>query len=392
MKKRKLLLIIITAFSINNASNAFASTCEISANFDKSIMGLIKNQTTEIVTTGASIGAALKTLIVTINAETSTIMESFQKYSAQRAAYDDAINQMQVVQNRQRAATTNQINNRTPDLGDVACGKATNAKNWSKTNSNTRKLAETHRNGFMESINKQKNLLDFSNKQLDKHTLWFSNIEHEIDPTKPNNPFTDADINSSSLFGVSTFRNKEGIKNITSSEDTPNTMIAAQQFARKLVGKAAPKVASGIAFYSLQSKAEKVKNLSLNSKKNLVFSIFADMIAERSMLKGSNTGAWLNTYYSKLDNDIGTGYSKSLAQTVADDISEYEYKDHMYSKMYMNPDWALSLTAPKKSLKIEQLEVTNKNMSLEWDILLSLEKLATVDGVNLATTLENSSE
>jgi hypothetical protein len=58
----------------------------------------------------------------------------------------------------------------------------------------------------------------------------------------------------------------------------------------------------------------------------------------------------------------------------------------------MNPDWAISLTRPNKSVKVEQLEVVNKNMSLEWDILLSLEKLATIDGVNLATTLENSSE
>lgn len=393
MKNKKILLaFIIAVMSISTIQSAKAATCEIPAIFDKSMGALKTGQKATIKSADTLINTALKLVKETIVIETKAIVASLNKVTAQRSAYEDAVNQMRVVQTRQRLATENQLNNRTPDLGDVACAKATNAKNWSKTNSNTKKLAETHRNGFMQSVNKQKNLLDFSNKQLDKHTLWFSNIEHEIDPSKPNNPFTDADINAASLFGNDTFRNMEGVSKIPSTEDTPNTMIAAQQFARNIVGKSAPKVSSDSTLYSSQSKQEKIKALSKNSRKNLIYSIFSDMIAERSVIKGTNTGVNLNAYYANLEQTAGTGYSKALAQTVADDISEHEYKDHMYSKMYMNPDWAISLTRPNKSVKIEQLEVINKNMSLEWDILLSLEKLATVDGINLATTLENSGE
>jgi hypothetical protein len=166
-------------------------------------------------------------------------------------------------------------------------------------------------------------------------------------------------------------------------------LIAAQQYARNIIANDGTPKINSLEEASDSEKTRRVNAIKDTSRKNLAYSAFADMLGSRTSVQGSKTGTWLRSFYSLLSTK-GTGYSADIAKNIPDDMSYYEFKEHMYSKMYTNPDWLISLETPEKQLQLEQLDIVNKNMNLEWDTFLTLEKLATIDGVNLATTLDNS--
>lgn len=380
--KKILTLTIALIIGMQNAQAQ--QLCETPMQFNAAFKALSATESAAIKATEKLISTSVEQVTKAVNAETKSILTDFQNYIAQRIAYDDAMNKMSVIRDRKAANVNSQLKNRTPDIGNKACGKSTGAQNWTISKSITKNAANTSRNGYLHQLNKNETSAQAAEKTLAKHTEWFSDTVHK------NNPFLNADINAGSLFGHSTFRHdaSTNVIPVPNPDTVPNTLVAAQQFSRNIIGNSGiDKVTTLSTLGSQKSQTKKAKQNRNVARKNLAFSPFAEMLARRTTVKGAENGKWLRSYYIKLSKE-GTGYSESIAPTIADNISEYEMQEHMYSKLYTNPDWITSLEGPSKQLQLEELEIINKNLALEWDTLLALEKLATLDGVNLATTLD----
>ncbi len=389
--KKTIAITLIILLGLGARASYAQTLCELPTTFNTSFSDLDDEEKSIFKKTTTNIVNALSSVVQAINEETITVMDAFQTYSVQKAAYDDAVNKMAMIKNRQVKNTENQMDNRPPDFDDRACARATNAKNWAKTRQAKNLLSDEHKNGYLAQVNKAKSTSEMALKTRDAHVEYFSDINEE---EHGENPFLNADVNANSIFAYSTFHNIDTYEGIPSTDYTSNTLIAAQSFAKNLVGNTGVQKVSTNSLQSSETGAiNRAKQFRTTSRQNLAYSTFADSLAKRTALKDTKTGVNLRAKYSQLDKLVkGNQESASadMAKTIHDDISEYEFKDHMYSKMLTNPDWIASLETPNKSLQLEQLDIVNKNMALEWDMFLTLEKLATIDGANLAATLDNN--
>jgi len=364
---------------------ATATQCEKPTKFKSDLEDYSEAEADRIGSTLEVLSKKLQEVIEATKEETISIMEGFEKYALSRASYQDAMNKIAVIRNRQAANARIQTKNRIEDFDDKACARATNAPNFLKTRAITNALKEQSINRFSNNLTKV-DPVEIKKKNIENIDKYFSQKESR----DVENPFKNADINAKSLFSYKTFKNAvDNYGSLPSSDRTPNTQIAAEAYINNLIDNDGINLVNR-RLPSNEQQKDTVINNSKISRKNLAYSFLADMVAKRSTIPGSGTGTALRGKYTFLSNKGGTGFSASQAPNIADDISEYEFKDFMYSKLYMNPDWALSLPSKEKELKNEELEIVNKNMSLEWDTLLLLEELATADSVGLAAAIDAS--
>jgi len=305
---------------------------------------------------------------------------AFKKKADSDKSMLDAMSAMEDIRTQQKLMAEDTVINEPVDLGNDLVTKAAEASHWDAANNQSEQFTNYLDDVITTRLSSEDTVDESIGKSFDKVILVSYDDEYK------NADISSSMINSGSIFTPRTYGGE-----VYKDTGIESQLLRALDFIKLAVNpyNKTPGTSSDL-LTKEGAYGKKMLERTSQSRRSLAYNAMNYIISMRTNVKNGGLGLYIKNHLRKLEEDTGITYFSEGIDDINDDISRYEFMDDLFTNIYMNPAWYISLdNLNPVSLVRKKAELIAFINMLNWENSKMLERIASLSATSLAAKVDN---